>query len=72
MGPDKTRVVELFTSAAGELREAATHLDVAVRHFQAGDIPRSCAHAFAARGHESQAASALDEATRIHARNSRV
>jgi hypothetical protein len=64
--------MELFANAAAELRAAADHLDVAVRHFQAGDIPRACAHAFAAQGHQSQGASALDEATRVHARNSRV
>ena len=69
---EKARVIELFGNAAGELRQAAAHLDVAAKHFQGGDIPRGCAHAFAAQGHESRGAAALDEATRIHADHSNV
>lgn len=69
---DRVEVARLFTSAAAEFREAAAHLDTAARHFQAGDVPRGCAHAFAAQGHQSRGESAIDAATRIHADHANV
>ncbi|MDJ0790139.1 MAG: hypothetical protein QNK05_25375 [Myxococcota bacterium] len=69
---DKARVTELFTTAAEEFRRAAAHLDVAAKHFERNDIPRGCAHAFAAQGHQSRGSAALHEATRIHADHSNV
>ena len=69
---DREKVADLLAHAADELRRAAAHLDSAADHFRNGDVPRGCAHAFAGQGHQSRAASGVDEATRLHADHSNV
>lgn len=60
-------VAEDFDRAADELAAAADHLRTAARHFRAGEVPRGCAHAFAAQGNVSTASARIDAAAVRHA-----
>ena len=59
-------VAERFDRAAAELRTAADHLDIAAGHFRAGEVPRGCAHGFAAEGHMVNARRLVDENAVVH------
>ena len=69
---DRAKVADLFTRAAEELRLAASHLDLAANHFQSDAAAPGCAHAFAARGHQADAESAIAEAASIHKKFARL
>ena len=73
---ERTRNLEaaaqLFDQAAGELERAAGHCRVAAEHFQAGEVPRGAAHAWAAYGHAHEAAERLEQQARTHAAKSRL
>lgn len=57
----------LYARIAEELEIAARHSRVAAEHFNHGDVPRGCAHAFATTGHIRNAQVVLDEAAQLHA-----
>jgi hypothetical protein len=54
-------------AASDELRHAEAHLRVAAEHFRNREVPRACAHQWAARGHLLTALAAMDEQARQHA-----
>ena len=56
-----------FERAAEELEVAARHCRIAAGHFEAQEVPRGCAHGFAALGNMAEAEEALTAATRLHA-----
>jgi F0F1-type ATP synthase membrane subunit b/b' len=60
----------LLEGACEELTQAAAHLRVAAEHFRNREIPRACAHQWAARGHLLKALDAMDEQAREHAARS--
>jgi hypothetical protein len=60
----------LLDDAAEELRLAAAHLRDAANHFRNREVPRACAHQWAARGHLLNAVAAMDEQAREHAARS--
>jgi hypothetical protein len=60
----------LLDGAAEELRQAEAHLRVAADHFRNREIPRACAHQWAARGHLLEALAAMDDQAREHAERS--
>jgi hypothetical protein len=59
-----------FDAAAQELDLAARHLRTTARHFRDRDVPRACAHAYAAYGHMIAAQRTVDERAGIHAAKS--
>lgn len=56
--------------AVQELEMAVRHLQTAARHFRDGEIPRGCAHVFAAQGHQRNAQAALEDLAVFHAAHS--
>jgi len=64
---DRLLVSQLFEEAAQELERAAKHFSVAAQHFREKEIPRGCAHAFAAQGHIKNAQEKNAAASKIHA-----
>jgi hypothetical protein len=61
-----------FERAAAELEVAARHCRIAAEHFAAQEVPRGCAHGFAALGNMAEAQEALTAATRLHATKART
>ncbi|HZT95767.1 MAG TPA: hypothetical protein VFB34_02910 [Chloroflexota bacterium] len=61
---------ERFERSAEELEMAARHLRVAGKHMRDREVPRACAHAFAARGHMITASRLMDENAVLHASKS--
>jgi hypothetical protein len=51
---------------AEELRQSEAHVRVTADHFRNREIPRACAHQWAARGHLLKALEGLDEQAREH------
>jgi len=49
---------------------AVRHLRTTARHFREKDVPRACAHTFAAYGHIRQAQARIDERAIEHAARS--
>lgn len=60
----------LFEQTAQELEKAAQHLRTAARHMHDHEVPRACAHAFAAHGHVLNANERFAEMARMHASKS--
>jgi hypothetical protein len=56
-----------YDDAAGELEAAARHLRIAADHLRGREVPRCCAHAWAAEGHQRNARRQLDELASLHA-----
>ena len=56
-----------YDQSADELEAAVDHLRTAARHFRDGEVPRGCAHAFAAYGHQLNAKALFDENAILHA-----
>ena len=56
-----------FDRAAEQLEAGARHLRVAAKHFRDKNVPRGCAHAFAAHGHMKRAQDHVDHRAVIHA-----
>jgi hypothetical protein len=61
-----------YEDAASELDRAAAHLRIAAQHFRAPDVPRGCAHAFAAYGHIRVAQRQIDEHAELHRTKAQV
>lgn len=53
--------------ATNELESAARHARVAAEHFRDGEVPRGCAHAWAAHGHCLSAQALLNENAQLRA-----
>lgn len=60
----------LLDGVAMELRESESHVRVAAQHFRDREIPRACAHQWAARGHLLKALEGLDDQAREHSERS--
>jgi hypothetical protein len=56
-----------YDEAATELEAAAAHLRLAAMHFRDAEVPRGCAHAFAAYGHVRSGQRLIDENAMVHA-----
>jgi hypothetical protein len=61
-----------YERAAGELERAAQHLRITARHFRDREIPRACAHAWAAQGQMWQAQEKLRVLAELHAGRAQV
>jgi hypothetical protein len=59
-----------YDQVADELELAVAHLRTTARHFRDAEIPRACAHAWAARGHRLNARALLDALASEHASRS--
>jgi hypothetical protein len=67
----ETAAAEL-ESAADELDLAVAHLRIAAGHFREGEIPRACAHTFAAEGHMIEARRQVENRAVVHRTKARV
>ena len=56
-----------YDRAAEELKAAVHHLRTAAQRFRDGEVPRGCAHAFAAYDHLRTGQTLLDENAILHA-----
>ncbi len=72
MSDPRDDVAEVFRSAAEKLERAAAHCRIAARHYTDRDIPRGCAHAFAALGDIALAQECIDENAKLHASKARI
>lgn len=70
MSAARESAAQQYEQAAAELETAARHLRVTARHFREGDVPRGCAHAWAAWGHVSTAEKHLKDLSELHASRS--
>lgn len=59
-----------YERAADELEVAVRHLRTAARHLHERNVPRGCAHAFAAYGHIRSCEREIDENAMLHAAKS--
>ncbi len=59
-----------YEQAADELEIAVQHLRTAARHLHEQNVPRGCAHAFAAYGHIRGAQRHIDDNAILHAAKS--
>ncbi len=66
----RSAAADEFDEAAQLLEEAVRHLRVAADHFRNGEVPRGCAHAFAAYGRMHTAQSQIDQRAVVHADHS--
>ena len=55
-----------YEDSARELDRAAAHLRIAAEHFRTSEVPRGCAHAFAAYGHIRVAQRQIDAHAEQH------
>ena len=60
----------MYEKAAEELARAAEHLRTAARHMREREVPRACAHAFAAQGHVANHQDQVTAAAKLHAAKS--
>jgi hypothetical protein len=56
--------------AAQELERAALHLRTSAKHFRDREVPRACAHVFAAQGHMLETQAVVNERAVVHAAES--
>jgi|GEM_PF-1344237 len=61
-----------YEAAAAELERAAAHLRWTAAHLRNAEVPRGCAHAFAAMGHLSGVRRQLDALAELHATKAQV
>ena len=61
-----------YEQAAAELEAAVQHLRTTARHFRDGEVPRGCAHSWAAWGHLVSAENLLKTLAELHASRSRA
>jgi hypothetical protein len=59
-----------YDRAADELELAVRHLRTTAQHFRDGEVPRGCAHAWAAHGHAISAERIMEEMAVLHASRS--
>ncbi len=67
MSDPRDDVAEAFRLAAEKLDRAAAHCRIAALHYSNREIPRGCAHAFAALGDMRLAENAIDDNAMLHA-----
>lgn len=72
MSDPRDEVAAAFRLAAEKLERAAAHCRIAAQHYAERDVPRGCAHAFAALGDMRQAATAVDGNAVLHAGKARI
>ena len=65
-------VAAQFRMAAEKLERAAAHCRIAARHYMDRDVPRGCAHAFAALGDTALAHDAIGANAKLHAGMARI
>lgn len=70
MSDPRDETAQLLDDVAEELRQSEAHVRVAAQHFRNREIPRACAHQWAARGHLLKALEGLDEQAREHSERS--
>lgn len=58
---------KLYEQAAKELDVAAAHLRTTAKHFRNKEVPRACAHVFAAQGHLSTVHKIIEDHALLHA-----
>jgi hypothetical protein len=64
-------VAQQYERTAAECEAAALHLRTTASHFRGGDVPRACAHSWAALGHLVGAERLLKKLAELHAARSR-
>lgn len=67
-----TEVAQQYEQIAAELEAAAKHLRITAQHFREREVPRGCAHTFAAQGHLHQAQTQLATLAVLHASHSQL
>ena len=72
MADPRDDVAAQFKAAAEKLERAAAHCRIAAKHYLDRDVPRGCAHAFAALGDLALARDAIDANARLHADKARI
>jgi len=65
-------VAEQFRVAAEKLERAAAHCRIASRHYVDREIPRGCAHAFAALGDIALARESIAGNAKLHASKAQI
>lgn len=68
----RDEVAERYRLAAEKLERAAAHCRIAALHYDNREIPRGCAHAFAALGDLAQARGAIDANSAVHAEKAQI
>ncbi len=63
-------VARQYDEAAAELESAVRHLRTTARHFRDADVPRGCAHSWAAWGHVCAAERLMRGLAELHASRS--
>jgi hypothetical protein len=72
MADPRDEVAERFRQAAAKLERAAAHCRIAALHYVNRDVPRGCAHAFAAQGDMVLAQRAIEENASVHAGKAQI
>ncbi|MEM8766112.1 MAG: hypothetical protein AAGE43_01610 [Pseudomonadota bacterium] len=72
MSDPRDDVAAAFRLAAEKLDRAAAHCRIAAQHYSNREIPRGCAHAFAALGDMRIAENAIDDNAMLHAGKARI
>ncbi len=67
MTDPRDEVAARFKEAAAQLDRAAAHCRIAALHYENREVPRGCAHAFAALGDLKQAENAIAANAVFHA-----
>ena len=67
MSDPRDEVAEAYRLAAEKLDRAAAHCRIAALHYTNREVPRGCAHAFAALGDMAMAREAIDGNSIVHA-----
>ena len=65
-------VARQYERAAAELEAAVQHLRTTARHFRDADVPRGCAHSWAAWGYVCTAERLLKTLAELHATRSQA
>ena len=68
----RAEVIRGYEASADQLEMAARHLRVAAKHYQDGEVPRGCAHGFAALGHLVNGQKLLEANAVLHASQSSI
>lgn len=66
----REQAAERYDAATNELERAVAHLRTSARHYRNQEIPRGCAHAWAAHRHIVTARQQMDDNAVIHASRS--
>ncbi len=67
MDDPKQKAAAAYELAAEKLDRAAAHCRIAALHYGNGEVPRGCAHAFAALGDLRQGEELIDANAVLHA-----